>query len=212
MVKIFNLAEIGEIESQRQVDELTKQCVVGEPLLEFESLLVGTGHLKQDFEAKIIHESIESLLVHLYQLLDETEEPVENEEEIRTYLTKTIKNNLNLISLRSDDTLQMLRLLFDAYLKGNHVPEIVTTAFVLCSMKVDNDRQSNSIDLALDYLAAHHRTHGEAFTTALKHAWNPLLDERLKETLDGLEDPALHRDMETVMAFRNDNRLHNLTL
>ncbi len=82
MAKIIDLSDLGKIESQDQIDTLTKQCVVGESLLNFGSLNIGSGRIKRNFQTGMIHDILEALLIPIHQLLDESEEKPENEEEI----------------------------------------------------------------------------------------------------------------------------------
>ena len=202
MVKIVDLSDLGEIKSQEQIDSLTKQCVVGEPLLNYESLNIGTDNIDLDFQTGIVHQIIESLSIQLYQLQDESDEKPENEEEVKAYCIKAISNNLRLLKFKIDDNLQSMLLLLEAYLKENHVPEILTTAFVLCSLDVDN--QTNPIDLTIDRFIEHYKKHSEVFVQAMKHAWNPILDEQLKKKIDGIEDSAFKTDIEDILRFRKD--------
>ncbi len=209
MVKVINLANLGEIESQRQIDELTKQQIVGRSILDFETLNVGSGRIKEDFKAEMIHQSIETLVIYIHQLQDEPEEEVKNEEEIQTFLVKTIKNNLRVLERLVDSRLQPLDLLFDAYLKGNHSPEILATAFIMGSLENAADMHKHPVDFTIECLIAYYQNHASDFVKALKHAWNPLLDEKLKDALNGINDAALARDLQTILDFRKESRKTN---
>ena len=72
-------------------------------------------------------------------------------------------------------------------------------------MDAKSDHQPNPIDFILDRFIEHYQTYSDVFIQALKHPWNPMLDEQLKNKIDEIEDSDLKADMESISRYRKEN-------